>query len=171
MIPLLGELLGAGGAAELSAALLLLAGGAVFLLCSVRLALTDLREHRLPNRIVYPWAGASLLILLLTGLLLGEGGAVLRALAAGLLWGSVFLGIRLLHPPSLGMGDVKLVFVLGLYTGFLGWEVLGAAVVLSFVAGGLVSLGLLLTRRASRSTRVPFGPFLLLGTGLALLLS
>lgn len=171
MISLIGELLTGGGAAESAAALLLLAGGAAFLICSAALALIDLREHRLPNRIVYPWAGATLGILLLAGLLLGDGAAVLRALAAGLLWALAFLAVRIIHPPAIGMGDVKLVLVLGMYAGFPAWGVLGAAVVLSFLTGGLVSLALLATRRADRSTRIPFGPFLLLGTGLALLLS
>ena len=171
MIPLLGDLLTGGGAAELTAAVLLLLGGAVFLICALVLALIDLREHRLPNRIIYPWALFTLALLPLLGLLLGDGSAVLRAVAAGLTWALVFLGIRLVHPPSLGMGDVKLVLILGVYTGFLGWPVLGAAVVLSCLSGGLVSAALLITRRATRHTAIPFGPFLLLGTGLALLLS
>lgn len=171
MIPLLGDLLTGGGAAELTAAVLLLLGGAVFLICAPVLALIDLREHRLPNRIIYPWALFTLALVPLLGLLLGDGSAVLRAVAAGLTWALVFLGIRLVHPPSLGMGDVKLVLVLGVYAGFLGWPVLGAAVVLSCLSGGLVSAALLITRRADRRTAIPFGPFLLLGTGLALLLS
>nr|WP_281069700.1 A24 family peptidase [Nesterenkonia lacusekhoensis] len=141
------------------------------MICALVLALIDLREHRLPNRIIYPWALFTLALLPLLGLLLGDGSAVLRAVAAGLTWALVFLGIRLVHPPSLGMGDVKLVLVLGVYAGFLGWSAVGAAVVLSCLSGGLVSAVLLVTRRASRHTAIPFGPFLLLGTGLALLLS
>lgn len=171
MIPLLGDLLTGGGAAELTAAVLLLLGGAAFLACAPVLALIDLREHRLPNRIIYPWALFTLGLLPLLGLLLGDGAAVLRAVAAGLIWALIFLGIRLLHPPSLGMGDVKLVLILGIYAGFLGWSAVGAAVVLSCLSGGLVSAALLITGRATRHTAIPFGPFLLLGTGLALLLS
>lgn len=168
---LFSRLLTGDGTAELVAALLLMGGGVAFTVCTVALGLIDLREHRLPNRIVYPWAGMALGVLLLAGFLLGEAAGVLRALAAAFGWALVFLGIRLIHPPSIGMGDVKLVFVLGLYAGFLGWETFGAAVVLSFLLGGLVSVGLLVSRRATRSTRIPFGPFLLLGTSLALILS
>lgn len=168
---LFGELLTGDGTAELVAALLLMGGGVAFTVCALVLGLIDLREHRLPNRIVYPWAGVTAAILLLTSFVLGDGAAAVRALAAAFGWSLAFLGIRLIHPPSIGMGDVKLVFVLGLYAGFLGWETFGAAVVLSFLLGGLVSVGLVVSRRATRSTRIPFGPFLLLGTGLALIMS
>lgn len=169
VIGLVGEMLSSGGAATAAAVVLLLglfgsAGAAVLL------AVVDVREHRLPNRIVYPWAGASVLLLLLVALLAGDISAWGRAVAAGLVWSVGFLAVKLIHPPSIGMGDVKLVAVLGLWAGFLGWAAVGAAVVLSFLVGGLVSLGLLVTGRAGRSTRIPFGPFLLGGTALALLM-
>ena len=68
-----------------------------------------------------------------------------RRAGAGLL----FLLISLIHPPSLGMGDAKLAVVLGMYTGFLGWGTFAAGLILSFVLGGVVSIGLLLSRRAA----------------------
>ncbi|MDR5710803.1 A24 family peptidase [Nesterenkonia flava] len=171
MIHLFGDLLTSGSAAHVVAGLLLLAGGGVFAVCAVSLGFIDLREHRLPNRILYPWAGITAVILVLVSFLLGEGSSLVRALLGGLAWGAAFLLIRLVHPPSLGMGDVKLVVVLGMYAAYLGWETLAAAVVVSFLLGGLVCLGLVLARRASRATRVPFGPFLLAGTALALIFS
>lgn len=171
MIPLIGELLTSSSPGQMVAGVLLLGGGAVFAVCAVALSLIDLEEHRLPNRIVYPWAGITAILLVLITFLLGDGPGLGRAMASGLLWGLGFLLIKLIHPPSLGMGDVKLVVVLGLYAGFLGWETLAAAVVLSFLLGGLTSVALLVTGRAQRNTRVPFGPFLILGTALALIFS
>ncbi|GAB3192557.1 prepilin peptidase [Nesterenkonia suensis] len=169
MIPFIGDLITAGSAAELIAGVLLLLGGAIFAVCAVALSSIDLREHRLPNRILYPWAAVSAGILLAVSLLIGDIPGLLRGVAAGLLWGFLFLLVRLAHPPSIGMGDVKLAVVLGLYTGFLGWSTVAAAVLLSFLLAGVVAVILLLTRRADRRTRIPFGPFLILGTALALI--
>lgn len=171
MIPFIGELLTSGEALDLVAASLLLVGGAVFALCGVALGFVDLKEHRLPNRILYPWGAITLGVLVLVALVLGDAVGILRAVTASAVWGAAFLTVRLIHPPAIGMGDVKLVLVLGLYTGFLGWDTVLAAVVLSFLLGGLVSLMLLLGRRADRRSRIPFGPFLLLGTACALMLS
>lgn len=147
-----------------------LASLAVFSVCAVILTVTDLREHRLPNR----WTGA-----------LAAGGAVTLGLAClvndagwsrfwSMLGGGVaYLGlILLLHLISrtgMGLGDVKLAGGLGLYAGWLGWDHLFGAIVLGFVAGGVVALVLVLTRRATGSTHLPFGPAMLLGTAAALL--
>ncbi|MEW1980906.1 prepilin peptidase [Citricoccus sp. NPDC079358] len=148
-----------------------LASLAVFSVCAVVLTGTDLREHRLPNR----WTGT-----------LAAGGAVTLGLACladdagwsrfwSMLGGGVaYLGlILLLHLISrtgMGLGDVKLAGGLGLYAGWLGWDHLGGAIVLGFVAGGVVALVLVLARRATGSTHLPFGPAMLLGTVVALLL-
>lgn len=171
MIAFIAELLSSGSLARFLAGLLLLLGGIGFAVCAVALSFSDLREHRLPNRIIYPWAGSVVVLLLPTSLLLGEPLASLRALAAALAWGGVFLLVRLIAPPALGMGDVKLAVVLGLYTGFFGWATVLAAVVLSFLLGGLASTALLISGRGTAKTAVPFGPFLLVGTAMALMLS
>lgn len=169
MIPFIGDLITSGSVVQLIAGLLLLLGGVVFAVCAVALSFIDLTEHRLPNRILYPWAAVTAGILLVVALLLGDLPGLLRGLGAALLWGLLFLAARLLHPPSIGMGDVKLAGVLGLYTGFLGWVTVVAAVLLSFILAGAVAIVLLLSRRADRRTRIPFGPFLILGTALALI--
>lgn len=169
MILFIGDLMTSGSGAEFLAGALLLLGGAIFAVCAVALSFIDLTEHRLPNRILYPWAGVTTGILILVALLLGDLPGLLRGVAVGLLWGFVFLLVRLVHPPSIGMGDVKLAVVLGLYTGFLGWVTVAAAVVLSFVLAGVVAIILLITRQADRRTRIAFGPFLIIGTALALI--
>lgn len=171
MIGFIVELLSSGSLPQALAGLLLLIGGMAFAVCAVALSVHDLGEHRLPNRIIYPWAGVALSLLVPSALLLGEPLAALRALAAAAVWGGVFLLVRVIAPPALGMGDVKLAVVLGLYTGFLSWATVLAAVVISFLLGGLASAALLVSGRATPTTAVPFGPFLLLGTAIALLIS
>lgn len=171
MFSLIGELLTSGSAAQIIASILLLAGGAVFAVCGTALAFIDIREHRLPNRIVYPWAGITFGLLILVAFLLTDAPGLGRAVVAGLGWGLLFVLIAWIHPPSIGMGDAKLAVVLGLYTGFLGWEVFAAGLMLSFVLGGLVSLWLVVTQRAGSSSRIAFGPFLIMGTAVALAFS
>lgn len=171
MIAFITELLSSGSLGHASAGLLLLTGGVAFAVCAIALSFIDLREHRLPNRIIYPWTALTAVLLVLAALLLGEPLAAVRAFAAALVWGGFFLTVRLLAPPALGMGDVKLAVVLGLYTGFLGWSTVLAAVVLSFLLGGLLAAALLVSGRGTAKTAVPFGPFLLLGTAVALIFS
>ena len=67
---------------------------------------------------------------------------------------------------GMGMGDVKLAFVLGL---LLGWPDVGLAVLLSFIAGGLVSFVLYLLREKGMKDKVPFAPFIVFGSVLAVL--
>jgi leader peptidase (prepilin peptidase)/N-methyltransferase len=73
-------------------------------------------------------------------------------------------------PEGLGLGDVKLLGLLGLVLGWAGWGVLLAGVFLGLVAGAVVSMFLLVTRRAGWRTALPFGPPLLAGAVLALAL-
>lgn len=171
MIQFISQLLTSGDPGEVVAGVLLLLGGAAFAVCGTALAYIDAQEHRLPNRIVYPWAALTFGLLILVSFLLNDPIGLGRAVLAGLGWGVLFLLVRLASPKSIGMGDVKLSVVLGLYTGFLGWEVFAAGLVISFLLGGLISLALLISRRASSHTRIAFGPFLILGSALALMFS
>jgi leader peptidase (prepilin peptidase)/N-methyltransferase len=127
----------------------------------VGLTAIDLRHRILPNRVTYPLAIAGVVL-----------GAALRpsdlpelALAA-VAAGGFLLIAALLSPSGLGIGDVKLAFVLGLF--------LGKAVVVAIVAGlvssSLPALILLLVHgRGARKMHLALGPFLALGGMLALL--
>jgi leader peptidase (prepilin peptidase)/N-methyltransferase len=70
----------------------------------------------------------------------------------------------------MGLGDVKLLGLLGLVLGWFGWGVLLAGVFLGLLTGAAVSIVLLAARRAGWRTALPFGPPLLVGAVLALAL-
>ncbi len=89
--------------------------------------------------------------------------ALLRALLGGLVLFAGYFLLAVLIPGGMGFGDVKLAGVLGLMLGWLGWGSVITGTVLAFIYGGIGSLGLLAIRRASRTTRVAFGPFMLAG--------
>jgi leader peptidase (prepilin peptidase)/N-methyltransferase len=135
----------------------------------VALSVIDLRLFLLPNRLVFPLAGASLVLLGLGAGADGEPGAYGRALVAGV---AAFVAFALLHvvsPRSMGFGDVKLAFVLGLFLGELGWGEVVLGLFLGFLYGAVVGVVLIVTGLRSRKDHVPFGPFLAAGTVTAIL--
>jgi leader peptidase (prepilin peptidase) / N-methyltransferase len=115
-------------------------------------AVVDLRRRIIPNRLTA--AGAAVGLALLT---LGDPVHVGAHLVAAAGAGGFFLAAALARPGELGMGDVKLAAVLGLY--------LGAAVVAALIVAVLAATAVGL---AGRRTTVPLGPFLALGGVLAL---
>ena len=102
----------------------------------------------------------------------GDAEALRRAGWAALLVGGGFLALAfLLYGRSIGMGDAKLVVSLAPAMGWLSWSHVLLGLWLGFVIGGLVALGLLLTRRATKGTHLAFGPSLVAGVLLAVVLS
>ena len=134
------------------------------------LTLIDLDVHRLPDLIVLPSYPIAAVLLLVPTVVTGLWGALLRAVLAGLALFVVYLVLALVSPGGggLGLGDVKLAGLLGLLLGWLGWGPVIVSVLAAFVIGGVVALALVLTRRASRSSLVAFGPAMILGAWLAL---
>ncbi|WP_091606765.1 prepilin peptidase [Arthrobacter koreensis] len=133
-----------------------------------KLTVADLRTRRLPDRLVLPAYPVSALFLGAAALVGGDPGRLVgMALGGVLLLGGYFL-LRIASPSGLGLGDVKLAGVLGLYLGFAGWGALLAGAAAGFVLGGLWGLGLVLSRRGTGKSRIAFGPFMLAGALLAL---
>ena len=181
------ERLGTLGAANPLAFWLALAACAYFSVMAVRLTVIDVRHHLLPDRIVFPaYAVAGVLLLGAVAVhavsgapataAVPDGGAGLfgvpglRIVAGGAtLWLFYFL-LRAVYPPGMGFGDVKLAGVLGMYLGFLGWPHVFAGTFAAFLFGGLWSLALLVSRRGSLKSSIPFGPFMLAGAAAAMAL-
>jgi len=153
-----------------------------FLVMAVRLTVIDVQSHLLPNRIVFPSyavAGVLLLTAALAASMAGAApepaGALLGVPGLGVLAGGVglwlfYFVLRLIHPPGMGFGDVKLAGVLGLYLGYLGWTHLFAGTFAAFLLGGLWSLAILSTRKGTLRSAIPFGPFMLAGAVAAMVL-
>ncbi len=130
---------------------------------AVSLSVIDIRTHTLPNRYVlpaYPIAGA---LLLTAALAVGVPHHALNALGGGVAMAGLYWVLWFVYPAGMGFGDVKLAGVLGMFLGFLGWEhvVLGAGA--GFVAGGLWGLALIVSRRGTAKSAIPFGPSMLVG--------
>lgn len=159
--------LGGAGAALLGRDWVEVATFAVLGLGCAVLVAVDLDCHRLPDAVALPTAG-----LLIAGLAAGASRLAAwddlwRALLAGLVVGSGFLVMALASPRSLGLGDVKLAAILGVFLGWFGWSAVLTGVVATFLLGGVAAVMLLAFTRADRRTPLAFGPWLVLGTCVA----
>lgn len=142
-----------------------------FVAVGLLLAVIDLRERLLPNRILLPATAVTAGLLTVAAALDGAWPDLLRALLAGAASFAVLLVMALLAPTGLGMGDVKLAALLGLVLGWFGWSLVLPGFLLGFVLQAVVGLVLLAVRRAGRGTELPFGPALLTGSLAAVLLA
>lgn len=135
------------------------------------LTFIDLDVHRLPDLIVLPSYPIALVLLLVPTVVTGQWSSWLRAALAGLVLFTVYFVLALVSPGGggLGFGDVKLAGLLGLLLGWLGWAPVIVSVLAAFVIGGVIALTLLLTRRATRSSHIAFGPSMILGAWVALM--
>jgi leader peptidase (prepilin peptidase)/N-methyltransferase len=135
----------------------------VFTATLLAVALIDLEHFIVPNRIVFPVAAASVPLLAI-GLVDGDhGGDFMRALIGAFVAFGALFALHIISPRGMGMGDVKLAFVLGLYLGWLGWGQVALGLFLGFVLGAVAGVFLIVTRLRSRRDHLPFAPFLAAG--------
>jgi leader peptidase (prepilin peptidase)/N-methyltransferase len=128
----------------------------------VPVALIDLEHRVIPNKIMLPAAVAAVAI----GLAL-DPSRVPEQLVAGAAAGGFLLAFALAYPRGMGMGDVKLAAVMGLFLGRYVAVAILVAVVLATAVGGLIMARVGVAQ--GRKTAVPFGPFLAAGGVVALL--
>jgi leader peptidase (prepilin peptidase)/N-methyltransferase len=135
--------------------------GLALVLLLVPITLIDLDHRIIPNKLVLVGAVAAPAIVLLVA----PADLAERVIAAGAA-GGFFLLAALAYPRGMGMGDVKLAAVLGLFLG----RAVGPAVFIALLSGTLVGIAVIARKGATegRKTAVPFGPFLALGAICAL---
>jgi leader peptidase (prepilin peptidase)/N-methyltransferase len=150
-----------GSSWELPAFLLLAGAGAL-------LTVIDLQHRTLPDRVVLPSIAIGACLLAVAAAGEHAWPTLLRAVLGAASLFLAFLVLALISPKSLGMGDVKLAALLGLYLGWLGWSavVLGAAA--GFVVQALLALALLALRLVKLRGELPFGPAMLLGAAIVI---
>jgi len=130
------------------------------------LSIIDFRTHRLPNRIVVPSCIVGVILLGSASLLTGDGARFVQALFGMLAMFGVYFLMALPRRQGIGMGDVKLAALLGLHLGWLGWGSVAVGFVSAFLIGGIIGLVLVALRRADRSSRIPFGPWMIAGAAI-----
>ncbi|MDQ4024745.1 MAG: prepilin peptidase [Actinomycetota bacterium] len=146
---------------------------AAFFWALVVLTSIDVDHKLLPNRIVYPsfvvgWIGltAAAVVDDDTGRLVDA--AVGAAIFGGLLFLVSFVGEIVYKKTAMGLGDVKLAFVLGTFLGYERLALVPVGMFMAFLSGAVIGLVVIKVAGGDGKTEVPFGPFLVLGTVLAL---
>lgn len=141
-----------------------LAASLYLLWLAVVLSVIDIRTHTLPNRYVLPAYPIAGVLLVSAALLAGTPGHALRTVGGALAMGALYWLLWVVYPAGMGFGDVKLAGVLGLFLGFLSWQHVVFGVAAGFVAGGLWGVLLIVSRRGTAQSAIPFGPAMLAGT-------
>ncbi|MFJ9035250.1 prepilin peptidase [Streptomyces sp. NPDC102406] len=136
----------------------------------VLLATVDFAVHRLPDVLTLPLAGLALAALGAAALLPEPGGSWRGALLGALGMAAFYLVLHLISPRGMGFGDVKLAVGLGAALGWYGLGVLAIGVFAGVLGNGLYAAVLVVTRRAGRRTEIPFGPFMIMGGFVGVLL-
>ena len=135
------------------------------------LSVIDMREHRLPNNLVAIAALLGLAAVAASAISSGDPGSLVRAVLGAVMVFGVLLVMALIAPSGLGMGDVKLGAVTGLYLGWLGWSWLFWGTFIGFGIGAVWAVALIMLKKAQSSTPIAFGPFLILGVVVSALLA
>ena len=151
----------AGATWELPAYLYLAAIG-------VALSAIDLDTKRLPNAIVLPSYVVALVLFLLPAAIDGRWDDYLRAVLAGAALFAFYFLLAFIYPAGMGFGDVKLSGVLGIYLGWISWALVALGTFSAFLLGAVVGIAVIVGGKGGRKTKVPFGPFMVIGTFLAL---
>ncbi|GAA1979516.1 A24 family peptidase [Catenulispora subtropica] len=144
----------------------------VFALGCVVLSFVDIAVRRLPDQLTAPLAAVGVVGLGTAGYLARDMTPVLRGLIGAALAGGFFLALAWIRPDGegMGLGDAKLAGVLGLYLGWLGWNDLVLGILAGTTAATVFALFMLRTGRMTRRSAITYGPFLVLGAVLAVVL-
>jgi leader peptidase (prepilin peptidase)/N-methyltransferase len=139
------------------------------------LSAIDIEHYRLPDLIVIPSLVVSVPLIAVVSVVDDGADRIRYALVGAALYFGFLFVAHLISPRGMGFGDVKLAALMGLYVGWLGTTYVDAlalvlwAMLIGFAVGTVFGVVLLAARRRNRP--FPFGPFLALGTVVAILVS
>ena len=127
----------------------------------------DLKHYIIPDKIIYPAIGTAFIYNILNSyFVIHNSYSIVNSLEAAFIVSAFFLAVILISRGKwLGLGDVKLAFFMGL---FLGFPNILFALFLAFSIGAIIGIGLIISGKKTLKSEVPFGPFLVTGTFLAM---
>ncbi len=124
----------------------------------------DALTHRLVRSITHLMGITGVVFLLISQFRANNFDSIVAALICAVAGGVLFAVINKITPGGLGVGDVRLVPVLGLHLGFLGYDEAIWAIFIACISASVVGVSLIVVRRGSLKHRLAFGPYLALGT-------
>jgi leader peptidase (prepilin peptidase)/N-methyltransferase len=126
---------------------------------AIPLITIDIREHRLPNKIILPFIAMGLVTDLVASFAGGEWWRLGLALAVA--FGIGIAGIVANYFDLIGMGDIKLFFGSSLVIGWFVWWLPLVLVVVSLITGIVATLYQVVIRKANAGTSIPLGPYVI----------
>ena len=130
--------------------------GIAFVLLLVPITLIDLDHRIIPNKITYPGAVLALVLVAIF-----DPDSLVENLISGAAAGGFLLVAALVHPRGMGIGDVKLALMMGLFLG----RAVAPAMFAALISGSLIGAVIIarVGAKRGRKTAIPFGPYLALG--------
>lgn len=130
------------------------------------LARIDIREHRLPNRLVLPAFPVIAFGQLVAATLTGQWWNFAFSLLTGI--GALVIGVLANHAAGLGMGDVKLIAAIAFALGWYSPLIPLVSVFIAFVVASIAILALFALGKSKLQSNVALGPYLLIGFAVSL---
>ena len=167
-VAVLGGLLGALTYDKFGFSLEMFAYGLMIAMC-IEQSIIDYTTHRLPRGVTFRAAIIGGPLLALAAINHDDNGRIGVMFASFIVTLVLFALLSAFSKGGIGGGDVRLAPVLAMFLGWLGISHVYIGLGSGFILGGIAAAGMLITRRASASTRIAFGPFLCIGAVIALL--
>lgn len=137
----------------------------------VPLTVIDVTLHRLPDRLTLALFLLSAIVILGDSLYHHNYTRLIPTLIGSLALPAFYLALMIISRGGMGMGDVKLAAGIGLVGGFFGVRTVLESSFAAYILGSVIGIGLMVAGKAGRKTAIPFGPFMLVGQGIALVLT
>ena len=166
-LAVLGALLGALTYRQFGFSLEMVAYSLMIAMC-IEQSIIDYATHRLPRGVTFRAAIVGGPLLFLAAINHDDNGRILVMFASFVVTLALFALLTAVSKGGIGGGDVRLAPVLAMFLGWLGASHVYIGLGSGFILGGVAAAGMLVTRRASASTRIAFGPFLCIGAVIAL---
>lgn len=137
---------------------------------SIPLTVIDLIVKRLPNSLTFTGISLASVITIFAFIENHNFSILISFVLNTLIPGFVFLILNLASKGGMGMGDVKLAAMIGALLSIFGGKTIFVSFVFAFILGALASLVLIFMKIASRKTLIPFGPYMILGAWISILI-
>jgi leader peptidase (prepilin peptidase) / N-methyltransferase len=133
-------------------------------LLAVPLAFIDVAVRRLPDPLTAAAFAGTLALLAVAALTGHQPSHLGRAAIGAVALAGFYLILSVIRPGGLGLGDAKLAASTGTALGWISWQTLLSGTIAAFALAGVYGGALLALHRATRTSHLPLGPFILLGT-------
>ncbi len=139
-----------------------------FAAIGVALTMIDIDHKRLPNKIIFPSYIVVAALLAIASAATGDWHALAHAGIGGAGLYMFYFVLAFAYPAGMGFGDVKLALILGGVLAYLSWKAFAVGAFGGFLLGALGGIALMAARRGTRKSEIPFGPYMILATVIAI---